>query len=370
MTIPAGVPGPVDQGRHDEPGHRRDGPDRQVDAAGQHRERLAPRQDRQRHGRPDDDADPPGADDPGSGQLVQDDQDHQQDEQRHDRPIAEQAPPSRGGSHWLRWRTAAPRHAPAARRIWVRLPSMTTAIRMTPCATVAKLESMFEERHVGPDQRQDHDRHDRAEHPAPTAGQAHPAEHDRRDAQEGVRSGHRSPDPRAGGEAQPRRAPRTGRSGRTRRSCVRPTGTPLRNAASRSLPIAYRDRPSRERRTGIQMSATIDDQDDARLRDPLVAERSEHEVLEPLRRPAAGRVEDEQRAAGPDERHRQRDHDVRHPRDDHHAAVDRAEQETEERVTPTTTATPNLVGPGPASGRATTVARPSSSRSTGRSRRR
>ena len=52
-----------------------------------------------------------------------------------------------------------------------------------------------------------------------------------------------------------------------------------------------------------------------------------HDVLEPEADAAARRLQHEQRAAGPDERHGQRDDDVRHARHDDQAAVDRAEDE-------------------------------------------
>ena len=96
-----------------------------------------------------------------------------------------------------------------------------------------------------------------------------------------------------------------------------------------------------DRRTGIQIDGDDDDQDDGRLRDPLVAERTAHELLEPRGRAAARRLEHEQRAAGPHERHRKRHDDVRHAGEDDEAAVDRAEQDADQedgrrrRATPT-----------------------------------
>ena len=55
---PAGVPGPETSGRDDEAGHRGDGADRQVDAAGEHRERLTAGEDRERDRGAEDDRPP------------------------------------------------------------------------------------------------------------------------------------------------------------------------------------------------------------------------------------------------------------------------------------------------------------------------
>ena len=133
---------------------------------------------------------------------------------------------------------------------------MTTPIRMTPWATVARLVLMLQERHVGPDQREDDDRHDRAEHAAPAAGQADAAEHDRSDAQQRVGPGHRRADAGAGREAQARRARRTAPSGRRRRPWSgRPTrrfGTPPAGCCRSRTATG----PSRDRLIGIQITAT------------------------------------------------------------------------------------------------------------------
>ena len=87
------------------------------------------------------------------------------------------------------------RHAHACpRRNWVRLPSITTPIRIAPCVTVARLGLTPEERHVRLDQRQDHHRDDRPEHAASTAGEAHAAEDHRGDARQRVAAGQRRAD--------------------------------------------------------------------------------------------------------------------------------------------------------------------------------
>ena len=69
----------------------RDGPDRQVDAAGQHRQGLAAGEDRQRDRRADRETDPGGLDGPRLDELEDHDQDDEQRCQRDERPIAEQA---------------------------------------------------------------------------------------------------------------------------------------------------------------------------------------------------------------------------------------------------------------------------------------
>ena len=93
---------------------------------------------------------------------------------------------------------------------------MTTPMRMTPWATVARLVLMLQEGHVGPDERQDEDGHDRAEDAAPAAGQADAAEHDRGHAQQRVGPGHRRADAGAGGQAQARQRGEQARQRRRR----------------------------------------------------------------------------------------------------------------------------------------------------------
>ena len=65
----------TDQRGDDEPAHRRDGADGQVDAAGQERQGLAAGEERQGDRRPEDDAGPARADDLRADEEHQDDQD-------------------------------------------------------------------------------------------------------------------------------------------------------------------------------------------------------------------------------------------------------------------------------------------------------
>ena len=98
-------PGPVWRG-HDERRHRGDRPDRQVDATGQHRQRLAAGEDRERDRGADRRADPALRQDAGLRQLHQDDEQHEERGQRDERPIAEEPPRALG--HRRRHRRAAP----------------------------------------------------------------------------------------------------------------------------------------------------------------------------------------------------------------------------------------------------------------------
>ena len=66
---------------------------------------------------------------------------------------------------------------------------MTTPIRIAPLTTVARFGVDAEERHVRPDQLEDDHGDDRAEHAAAAAGEAHAAQHDRRDALQRVGAG-------------------------------------------------------------------------------------------------------------------------------------------------------------------------------------
>ena len=59
---------------------------------------------------------------------------------------------------------------------------MTTPMRIAPWTTVDRFGVDAEEGQVGPDEGEDEDRHDRAGDAAAPAGQADPAEDDRRDA--------------------------------------------------------------------------------------------------------------------------------------------------------------------------------------------
>ncbi len=80
---------------------------------------------------------------------------------------------------------------------------------------------------------------DRPEHPAPAAGQADAAENDRGDAQSAcTRRARGVPMPVLAVSDESGECSEQAGRGRTRMTFVRPTGTPLRNAASRLLPIA------------------------------------------------------------------------------------------------------------------------------------
>ena len=95
--------------------------------------------------------------------------------------------------------------------------------------------------------------------------------------------------------------------------------------------MAYSERPVVERRSGIQTTPTDDDQEDERPRDPLAHGRAVDEGLEPQRpRHRPGEFEHEQRAARPDERHRQRHDDVRHPGHHDEGPVDRPQHEAQQ----------------------------------------
>ena len=77
--------------RHDEGAHRGDGADRQIDAAGQHGQRLAGGEDGERNGELDGVGDPALVDDAGAEQLEDDDERDEQDDQRDERPVAHEA---------------------------------------------------------------------------------------------------------------------------------------------------------------------------------------------------------------------------------------------------------------------------------------
>jgi hypothetical protein len=80
------------QGRDQEPGHRRDGRHRQVDAARQHGQRLGSGEDRQRDRQPKHGARPVQAHEARLEQLEGDDQEHQQADERDDRLVPEERP--------------------------------------------------------------------------------------------------------------------------------------------------------------------------------------------------------------------------------------------------------------------------------------
>ena len=81
--------------------------------------------------------------------------------------------------------------------------------------------------------------------------------------------------------------------------------------------------PSVERRSGIQTTPTTTTSTTSARGTHSLHDRAADQAREPVRRAAAGRVQHEQRRAGPHERHRQRDDDVGHAGDHDERAVDR-----------------------------------------------
>ena len=131
----------VDERGHDEAGHRGDRADRQVDAAGQHRQGLAAGEDRERHRRPQDDRRPTSAPTmPGSASSITDDQDEEQADQRDDRPVAEQAAPRLRA---LPPATRRPRRSRPHPPDLDEAADITTPMRITPWTTIARLGLML-----------------------------------------------------------------------------------------------------------------------------------------------------------------------------------------------------------------------------------
>ena len=241
--------------------------------------------------------------------------------------------PDRASSHG---RAAGARRAGGAHaralRIWMRLPNMTTPIRIDALGDDREVRVDVQEGHVGADQLEDDDGDDRAEDAAAAAREADAAEDDGGDAEQRVAG----PGPASrcpcspSAQSPPRAANRPGQRRRRGSSSGRPrrrSGTPPAGCCR------WRrcDRPSRDRRSGIQIDGDDDDQDDAR---PWGSTRCRSgpttRSLSQCAAPPPGRLEDEERAAGPHERHRQRDDDVGHPGDDDEAAVDRAEHDAQQ----------------------------------------
>ena len=208
-----------------------------------------------------------GRDDARRGDGHHDHEQHQQPGQRDDGAIAEQ-PPDRvearrlagggGGAH------------PPLLRSSITLPTMTTPIRIAPCATSGEVRVDLEERQVGLDQLEDHDRDDRAEDAAASAREADAAEDDGGDAEQRVGARHRRPDARARGERE---------AGEGREQAGQDVGEDLRAADRHAAPEGRQpvapDRvdgeadprpPDRDPDDGDD-----DDQDDERPWDPLVA---------------------------------------------------------------------------------------------------
>ena len=195
-----------------------DAADREVDAAGEHHQRLAAGKDRERHRRAERRRRSSRVTFARGFELDErDHEDRQQDEQREigrsrNRRAASLRSSGRAWSH--RGVGAALMPAPAAAA--TRLPNMTTPIRMTPWVTVARLELRFRNvmsvrirarmitATIGPNDA------------AASAGQADAAEDHGRHARQRVAAGQRRADPGVGGDRQPGRSPRTGPPARRR----------------------------------------------------------------------------------------------------------------------------------------------------------
>ena len=123
-----------------------------------------------------------------------------------------------------------------------------------------------------------------------------------------------------------RRGPRTGPSARRPRSS---SGRPSRRSGTRRAGCCRSRRSTGPAATAGAGSRSRRRSRPAR-RSPWARSRRttepEHELLQPAAALPPGRVEHEQRAAGPHERHGQGHDDVRHPGDDDQAAVDRPER--------------------------------------------
>ena len=311
-------------GRREVGGHRGDLCHGQVDAAGQHDQRLARREDRER-GRELDGvrrsrsrrrcpAGPAGA----AGSA----------------PRAGSAAGSIGCSRRRRRQSRAGRAAIAARgrhvccrRRMSQPPTMTTMTMIPPLDDVAVVGVDAEEDQVLADEREDERGGERAEQPALAPREAHAAEHDGGDG--GRACSPRGPASRcpSSSSARGRPSPRTARPSTYAATFVRSTWTPLRNAASRSLPTAYSDRPRRERRSGSQTTATTTMRTTSALGRTVDEHAAGRERLNQSR-PAAGLGQHQQRRPGPHERHRERHDDVRDARDDDEPAIDEARRPT------------------------------------------
>ena len=102
---------------------------------------------------------------------------------------------------------AAARHR-RTRRIEMRLPNITTPMRISALDGRRQVGIDAEQGQVGPDQlRGSTHRHDRPDDAAASAGEADAAEHDRGHALERVRTRDRRPEPVARGDAPARRTP-------------------------------------------------------------------------------------------------------------------------------------------------------------------
>ena len=151
---------------------------------------------------------------------------------------------------------------------------------------------------------------------AAAAGEAHATEHDGGHALERVGPGHRRADPGASRSGPARPTPRRARSarrrrpssGRRRRRCGTPPAGCCRSRTATGRAV--------ERRSGIQTTATKTTRTTSARGSQSMPSEPVISAISQSAAPPPGVLQDEQRGAGPDERHRQRHDDVRHPRDD------------------------------------------------------
>ena len=123
--------GRVDERGDDEGGHGGDGADRQVDAAGEHRHRLAAGEDGERDGDLDGVGDPALRDDAGPEDEDEQHEEQEQGQERDERPVAEAAH-GRGGD---RGRQPVMVRAPQRDEA----PNITTTTMMAPSTMMATL---------------------------------------------------------------------------------------------------------------------------------------------------------------------------------------------------------------------------------------
>ncbi len=131
---------------------------------------------------------------------------------------------------------------------------------------------------------------------------------------------------------------------------VRPTGTPLRKAASslradgvdgEAEPRALAAGSRRCARQTSSSSSALGIQALIASGRPGIGDGADDQRLQPFGRAAAGRVEHQQRGALQHEQHGQRHDDVGHAGDDDQDAVERAEHEAQQRARTGTTSSAN-----------------------------
>src|SRR6478752_5710821 len=127
--------GLMDKGGSDKAGHRGDIPDRKIDTAGKHGQCLAAGQDGKDYRLPHGDSGPPRADRPRTRKLDDDNQPDQQKDEWNEGVVAHDVAPC----GWLTRRTLVDGSCCGGhlrlRRIWMKLPTINTPMRITPWAT-------------------------------------------------------------------------------------------------------------------------------------------------------------------------------------------------------------------------------------------